>query len=722
MKLVVVANRLPYRVGPDRSLRLSPGGLVSGLLSFFRAAELRDEDYLWIGWPGKEGNEDPELREALARRRAFPVFLDAEEVEAFYHGFSNDTLWPLLHSFPCWASFSEEHWQGYVRVNEKFARAALEVLEDDDIVWIHDYQLMLVPGILRREHPALRLGFFLHIPFPAPEIFLLLPWGREILGHLLGADLIGFHTYEYTQNFMRTVTRAFGFEHEMQYVVLEDRVVRVDTFPLGVDFTRWNTCGELLEVQKEEKKLREAALGRKVVFSADRLDYTKGILGRLFSFERFLDAHPEMRENVLFMLVVVPSREQVPRYREMKEEIERKVGEINGRFSSHGRIPVHYYYRSLSFPELCAAYRTADVVLVTPLKDGMNLVAKEFVATRADLSGTLVLSEFAGSARELGEALLVNPNSPEEVARTLAVALDLPEEEKRRRLAAMRERIRRYDARRWGEDFLRALTEVSGRRIELRTRVVTEPLAKAFRAEYQEAQKAIFFLDYDGTLVPLVRDPSLAAPDPELLGLLASLARPKKNEVVVISGRSRADLERWLGQLPIALVAEHGLWIRTQEGVWEQAAEGAPEELERLKGVLEFYVDRLPQAFLEEKTFSLAFHYRKADPEMAAVVVPELVDELLQLTANSPLHVLSGHKVVEVRPAGMTKGSAARRFLRYQGFIFAAGDDVTDEDLFRALPETAIAVRVGAKPSHATYTVPTPQELRKILEAFAGRP
>ncbi|MBE3550426.1 MAG: Alpha,alpha-trehalose-phosphate synthase [UDP-forming] [Brockia lithotrophica] len=722
MKLVIVANRLPYRVRPDRSLELSPGGLVSGLLSFFRAAGLQKDEYLWIGWPGNEENNDPKLREVLANHQALPVFLDAEEVETFYHGFSNDTLWPLLHSFPCWASFSQEHWKGYVRVNEKFARAALEVLEDDDIVWIHDYQLMLVPGILRRERPALRIGFFLHIPFPAPEVFLLLPWAREILGHLLGADLIGFHTYEYTQNFMRAVTRALGFEHDMQYVVLEDRVVRVDTFPLGVDFARWNTCGELPEVQAEEKKLREAALGRKVVFSADRLDYTKGIFGRLLAFERFLEAHPETRENVLFMLVVVPSREQVPRYREMKEEIERKVGEINGRFSSHGRIPVHYYYRNLSFPELCASYRTADAVLVTPLKDGMNLVAKEFVATRSDLSGTLILSEFAGSARELGEAFLVNPNSPEELARALAIALDLPEDEKRRRLAAMRERIRRYDARRWGEDFLRALAEVSGRRIELRTRVVTEPLVAAFRAEYRKAQDAIFFLDYDGTLVPLVRDPSLAAPDPELLKLLASLARPRKSEVVVISGRSRADLERWLGQLPIALVAEHGLWIRTVEGTWEQAAEGVPEELERLRGVLEFYVDRLPQAFLEEKTFSIAFHYRKADPEMAAVIVPELVDELVQLTANSPLHVLSGHKVVEVRPAGMTKGSAARRFLRDQSFVFAAGDDVTDEDLFRALPETAITVRVGAKPSHATYTVPTPHDLRKILAAFVERP
>ncbi|MBT9253711.1 MAG: bifunctional alpha,alpha-trehalose-phosphate synthase (UDP-forming)/trehalose-phosphatase [Brockia lithotrophica] len=545
MKLVIVANRLPYRVRPDRSLELSPGGLVSGLLSFFRAAGLQKDEYLWIGWPGSEGSEDPKLRNALADHRALPVFLDAEEVETFYHGFSNDTLWPLLHSFPCWASFSQEHWKGYVRVNEKFARAALEVLEDDDIVWIHDYQLMLVPGILRRERPALRIGFFLHIPFPAPEVFLLLPWAREILGHLLGADLIGFHTYEYTQNFMRAVTRALGFEHDMQYVVLEDRVVRVDTFPLGVDFARWNTCGELPEVQAEEKKLREAALGRKVVFSADRLDYTKGIFGRLLAFERFLEAHPETRENVLFMLVVVPSREQVPRYREMKEEIERKVGEINGRFSSHGRIPVHYYYRNLSFfPELCASYRTADTVLVTPLKDGMNLVAKEFVATRSDLSGTLILSEFAGSARELGEAFLVNPNSPEELARALAIALDLPEDEKRRRLAAMRERIRRYDARRWGEDFLRALAEVSGRRIELRTRVVTEPLVAAFRAEYRKAQDAIFFLDYDGTLVPLVRDPSLAAPDPELLKLLASLARPRKSEVVVISGRSRAPSRR----------------------------------------------------------------------------------------------------------------------------------------------------------------------------------
>jgi trehalose 6-phosphate synthase/phosphatase len=570
MRLVIVSNRLPFTVCLKDGLpcfEVSSGGLTSGLCSYLEraaASAAQRLDFVWVGWPG--ASVPPEHQAAVSQHagatfNASPVFLPEESVERFYHGFCNRTLWPLFHYFPSLTRYEQEYWDEYKRVNQVFCDALLDVLRPDDLVWIHDYHLMLLPRLIRERFPDLAIGFFLHIPFPSFEVFRLLPgtWRSEIIEGLLGANLIGFHTHDYTRYFPGCVLRTVGCEHQLGTLTLRDRVVKVDTFPMGIDFEKFARAARCAETEAGVAKLRDKCLGQRVIFSVDRLDYTKGLINRLRGYELFLKRNPSAHGKVVFVLSVAPSRTGVGAYQRIKQEIEQSVGRIVGAYGNVRWTPLIYQYRNLSFDEIVVMYRLCDVALITPLRDGMNLVAKEFVASRPDQTRVLILSEMAGAAKEMGEAIIISPFHASEIALAIEQALAVPAEEQVKRNAIMQERLRRYDVNRWADDFIQALLATQKADAAQRARALMGKAHTALVQQYQTAAHRALLLDYDGTLVPFVGQPNLARPDAELLGLLSALGADPANEVLIVSGRPRGDLEEWFGHLPLALVAEHGV-------------------------------------------------------------------------------------------------------------------------------------------------------------------
>ncbi|HSD56544.1 MAG TPA: bifunctional alpha,alpha-trehalose-phosphate synthase (UDP-forming)/trehalose-phosphatase [Methanotrichaceae archaeon] len=730
MRLLIVSNRLPVTVmreGDSLRFQESVGGLASGLRAYMdnikssRSPESQ-YDYAWVGWPGVTIDES--LRDSLRYKlssefHAYPVFLSEKSMDKFYHGFSNKTIWPLFHYFTSHVQYDEDFWDQYRQVNETFCDAVTQIAKPGDLIWIHDYHLMLLPKLIRERAPDVSLGFFLHIPFPSFEVFRLLPskWRREILEGLLGADLIGFHTYDYTHYFLRCVQRILGFENNMGQIIADDHIVRADIFPMGIDFQKFKDAAVSPKVEIEKEDLKTLFAGRKVIISIDRLDYTKGIINRLQGFELFLKKNPQWHGKVVLVLVVVPSRTKVEHYQQMKRQIDEIVGKINGRCGSMNWMPIRYHYKFLPFNLLVALYSVSDVALVTPLRDGMNLIAKEYIATKADGKGVLILSEMAGASKEAGETIVINPNDIGEIADTLKAALEMPEEEQIRCNRAIQARLKRHDVTRWADDFIQTLISMQEEQKKMDARLLGQSSKEKMRKDFREAKRRLILLDYDGTLVPIARHPKMATPTVELMEFLDVMSREQKTDVVLISGRNRNELQSWFGDLGISLVAEHGVWIREKGEDWKMLKPLNNEWKQKILPLLEMHTDRLSGSFVEEKEYSLAWHYRMADPEMASIVAKELVDDLVNFTANIDVQVLQGNKVVEVRNAGLNKGDAGM-YCRSKGdfdFILAVGDDWTDEDLFKVLPETAYSIRIGMTQSYARFNLHNCSEVIKLV-------
>ncbi len=733
MRLIVVSNRLHVTVEEKEgklNYKQSSGGLATGLSSYLETMKSRNfevSEYLWIGWPGSAisaGKRAEVSSELASKYRCHPVFLSEKVMDKFYLGFCNKTIWPLFHYFPTLTNYFAEHWNQYVSVNETFCDAVLEIVKPGDIVWVHDYQLMLLPAMLRKKIPDLAIGYFHHIPFPSFEIFRLLPreWRNSILEGLLGSDLVGFHTHDYTQYFLRAVLRMLGHEHNLGAINCDNHTSVADTFPIGIDYEKFNGASKNPHVQKEIDEFKKASGDKKIILSVDRLDYTKGIINRLRGYELFLERYPQWHGHVSLLSLVVPSRTGVDQYMTMKKQIEEMVGKINGKFGSVSWTPLIYQFRSYSFEALAAAYSASDVGLVTPLRDGMNLVAKEFVASKADGRGVLVLSETAGAAREMGEAIMVNPNDVDEMTLAIKEALELPEEEQIRRNKEMQKRLKRYDISRWAEDFILKLLAVKAERSKLETKLLRGNMKKEMFEKYGKAGSRLLLLDYDGTLVPFANSPEKARPGSKLIETLKKLSAVPGNDVVIISGRERHTLEKWFGGTGIGMVAEHGAWVCEKGGAWHALKPLKNDWKHQIMQIVERCVDRLPGAFMEEKEFAVVFHYRKSDSELSALRVRELRDDLIHFTANADLQILMGNKALEIRCAGVSKEVGGMHFIvaNKPDFILSVGDDVTDEDLFKALPETVYSVKVGVERSSARYYLPGFTEVNGLLEEFSN--
>ena len=718
-KLIIVSNRLPVTIDrADGELIYFPsaGGLATGLNSLDDSLDRK-----WVGWPGKAIHDDWEreaIRTDLKDDGLVPVFLTEEEIENFYGGFSNKVVWPHFHYFTQYTDYDHDrYWEAYKEVNHKFAQAVLPLIEPGDTVWVHDYQLLLLPGLIREHAPEVAIGFFLHIPFPSYEIFRILPWREAILQGVLGSDLIGFHTFGYMRHFLSAAYRIAGHEHAFGRMQIDGRTVNVDVYPMGIDYEKY-AFFDPDEEDEGVKAIKNLASGRRLVISVDRLDYTKGIPQRIRAIGRFLAKHPEYNRQVSFVMLVVPSRDSVDQYQELKHEVETLVGEINGLYGNFDWTPIKYFYRSLSFGALNALYQRADVALITPLRDGMNLVAKEYIASKErDACGVLILSEMAGAANELTDAITVNPQDGEEVVEALDRALSMPKEEQEERLHKMQERLRKYNVSNWAEAFMKDLKRPTMKTEATAANRVNENVMSEMIADYTKASKRLLMLDYDGTLMGFKTDPQAVAPDAELMELLRVLAKAEGNTLIVNSGRDHETLERWVGGLGIDMAAEHGVW-RRRGGEWSQAPGMTNAWKQRVMEVLDDMVERTPGSFVEEKEYSLAWHYRKADKDLGAKRVREFREVLSYLTSNLDLQVLEGHKVVEIKNAGVNKGKAAATWIDGANFDFAItiGDDHTDEDTFKAMPEGAYTIKVGKGSTSARFQVDSVQEVRKLLQ------
>ena len=580
---------------------------------------------------------------------------------------------------------------------------------------------MLLPELIRAKLPDAKIGFFLHIPFPSFEIFRLLPWRSEILDGLLGADLIGFHTYSYVKHFLESVRRILGYEHTYGEITLSNRIVKVDTFPMGIDYEKFANAASDSKVQREIDKIRKNLGDRKIILSIDRLDYTKSIPQRLEAFDLFLDKYPEFKAKITFIVVAVPSRTKVEHYRLLKKQVDELIGKINGKYGTLGWTPIWYIYRSLPFHTLAALYSIADIALITPYRDGMNLIAKEFIASKADSKGVLILSEMAGAAEELGEALIVNPNNREAIAEALREALLMTDEEQIERNKVIQQRLQRYSVKRWAMDFVDSLMQVKKLQQDLSTKRLTDEIKIKLLDDYSKSKARLILLDYDGTLVHFAEKPEKAKPAEELLKLLTSLAHNVKNEIVIISGRNRETLDKWFGHLDIGLVAEHGAWIKERSKEWETIEPLENDWKTEILPVLEVYVDRTPGSFIEEKEFSLVWHYRNCDAELAAVRAKELKDVLLNLTANLDIGVIEGNKVIEIKNINVNKGRAVLEWIskKQWDFVLAIGDDLTDEDIFAVLPDTAYSIKVGLGSSRAKFYMESVDKVRALLKSIS---
>jgi trehalose 6-phosphate synthase/phosphatase len=720
-KLIIISTRLPVSVSKDNGvihIFPSSGGLVTGMSS---VSESRDS--VWVGWPGiasdKLTKQDKQyITDELAKHKCSPVFLTQEQLDNYYSGYSNATLWPLFHYFVSRTVHRDRYWHAYKEVNELFLKETKQFITADSQIWVHDYQLMLLPGLLREKYPRSSIGFFLHTPFPSFEIFRLIPERESLLKGLLGADLVGFHTYDYASHFLSSVHRTLGLEKSLREIKYGDRVVRVDAFPIGIDYDKYAIAPRRNQVKQLLRAFNLIKEKTKLIVSVDRSDYTKGIPARLDAYEEFLNKNPNYVEKVVMVVLAVPTRSDVKEYQDLRLDIEQKVSRINGTFSTIDWTPIVYRYQSLPFEELSALYAMADVMLVTPLRDGMNLVAKEYVATHHNGGGVLVLSEMAGAASELTDAIQVNPYNQSMVSAAIKQALEMPMKEQKTRMRAMQKRISTYTVARWAEDFISQLTD-SGN-TNAHAKYADETMRKSIKKDYQEAKKRLILLDYDGTLQRFVSTPdaSDARPTKQVRNVLKKLSKDPANNIVIVSGRPKRTIDAFFSGLGLGMIAEHGGWV-LKIGRWVQSGSASKKWKKLVKPILEEYTTRTPGAEIEEKDFSFVWHYRNVLPDLAYVRSKELKADLNKLLKGSEIDVFQGQKILDIKPHSLHKGAQVAEMLGedHWDFIMAIGDDYTDEDMFRVLPRRAFSFHVGD--NHATdarFQLNTVDEVIEMLE------
>jgi len=713
--LINVSNRLPVTVG--KTIEKTSGGLVSALEGVEKAY-----DFKWIGWSGEVVDNAAE-RERISsllieQYQYFPLFLSKRDKVGYYTGFSNTSLWPLLHYHPHVAGYQEGWYDRYLSVNQRFAETIAEVAGSGDMVWIHDYHLMLVPEILRKIRTDLKIGFFLHTPFPSYEIFRCHPRREELLKGLLGADLIGFHTFGYLRHFRSTILRILGIESATGQITNENQVTKIGVYPIGINSTKFQEEMLTDEFRKCLNEFRQIYQGKAVVLNVERLDYTKGIPHKLDAIEKFLNENEEMQNKIVFIFIAVPSRKSVKEYISLLQRIERRISQINGKYSSLINIPLHFVNRPVnSFSELCALYSMADVALVTPLIDGMNLVAKEYIACQQEKNGVLILSEFAGAAQELPNALIVNPYDRNEVAQSLQLALRLSQTEKEKMMIPMKERVLKYDALYWAKTFIDDLAaEIPEEDMPVETITLNQDALKPL----QSAQNLALFLDYDGTLSEIKKKPAEAVPDEHIKTLFHLMERPGGPDIYLISGRKQVDMDEWFAGYDFNLIAEHGYYYKLgASSNWEiYDSQADLSWKEQIIDVFQLYSGMTPGSFIEEKTSSVVWHYRNADPEFGSWKANQLVSELYEMLSNLPVEIHHGKKIVEICSIQINKGAVVEYFVQLNNYdaVLCAGDDETDESVFRLSDDRLITIKVGSRAeTSALYRVASPKIFRGLL-------
>ena len=736
MDLVVVSNRLPVDrvIGADgqESWQTSPGGLVTAM-----EPVVRNLDCLWIGWPGSIDDEvAPFEHDGL---RLHPVALSEAEHKAYYEGFSNDTIWPLYHDLIAKPAYHRRWWEHYQAVNRRFADIVAEQAPEGAIVWVHDYQLQLVPGLLRKMRPDLTIAFFLHIPFPARTLFAQLPWRRQIIEGLLGADVIGFQRVQDAHYFRLTAERYADVHANGNLIVVpaDDgrpaRTVLAQEFPISIDTEMFASLARDPKVVARAREIRtELGDPERLVFGVDRLDYTKGIRHRLKAFDELLREEDVQPGEAVLVQVASPSRERVTAYRRLREEVEGTVGRINGEHGTVGWTPVVYLHRGFPREEMVALYLAADVVVVTALRDGMNLVAKEYVACRADERGVLVLSEFAGAADELEDAVLVNPHDIERLKTAFVRAIHMPESEQQRRMAAMRRQVSENDVAHWAASFLRAVQRAAGETAD-RLSTADSPGARIPAPEFLPESldsklrrlagegELVVACDFDGTLSPIAPTPEEARVLPRAEQALTVLQQSPGVHVALITGRTIESLAETGVHIEGRVVSgSHGVEMQGLPG----AAGSQPLTDEETKQ-LEALERRLTRLFrdeegvrIERKAFGVAVHTRLVSGEARS---DELLEAAAALGTSLRFTPREGKRLREFAVRQSTKADAVATLHRAfpAAPVLFFGDDVTDEDAFKALAHDDIGVRVGPGETAASERLDSPVAVAAALARLA---
>lgn len=801
-RLFVASFRLPLSVeiGDDGQVKSSIAtgslGLVSAFKDLIGRVPIR-----WVGAPGQtfqdSGQLPPEERKKMethfksTRHRKTigllsygPLFPDEDDAAA-HQEFCNSVMWPLFHYIPLnfagERTFHVDMFAAYARVNQFYAEALIDewkrsgIDEADAMFWIHDFHLFLVPKILRDRLPNARIGFFLHTPFPAGEVFRALAPRQELLEGVLGADLIGFHTYDYARHFLSACERLLGLTTKPDAVDNKGVFVQVGIYPFGIDADTFRTAMKQSKVQELRDDIRESLAGKKIILGVDRLDYIKGIPHKLLAIERFLETHPEWVGRVVMLQVTTPSRTASEEYHAFRSEILEMVGRINGRFATVEDMPIHYRERAMDFEQLCALYSVADVAVITSLRDGMNLVSYEYIACQKEHNGVLVLSEFTGAAQNLPGALLVNPWNVEEVSDAIYQSLEMPEHERELKHQKLYRHVIMRTAAAWGVSYIDDLVKYSAERREKAKQLVQLPFEEIYSSYRQAKGKRVFFLDYDGTLRKFESQPELAEPTEQIQEVLRRLTSCDQNIVFLVTGRQKGIMMEWFRGAGLGFSVEHGFSVRwpdhlrdkfggrendnlgeddeefvglerqrsvsfcPDDETWDDLM--SPHDLIAMRDALEVagsllrrIEDCTPTSFLSKKESAYSWHFREADPDFAVIRAHDARLALEEVLAGSPMEVLMGQKILYVRPKGVNKGAAVEEILRRlmkhgetPSWIFSIGDDRTDEDMFTKLysetegTDTVVnTCTVGRKITTAKYYVNDVDEVMELLEGIVN--
>lgn len=789
-RLFVASFRLPLTVeiGDEGEVKSSISNGSLGLFSAFREL-LGRVPIKWLGAPGQtfhEGEERRKMeiyfgskrtRKSMGLLSYVPLFPNEEDAEK-HQEFCNSVMWPLFHYMPLnlgERTYHVDTFSAFERVNQFYADRLLDewqrsgCAEADAMFWIHDFHLFLVPQMLRDRLPNAQIGFFLHTPFPAGEVFRALAPRKELLEGVLGADLLGFHTYDYARHFLSACERLLGLTVEPNVVDNMGVCVQVGIYPFGIDADTFKAAMKQSIVKDIASSLKESFDGKKIIIGVDRLDYIKGIPHKLLAIEHFLETHPEWIGRVVVLQITTPSMSASEEYQAFRSEILEMVGRINGRFATIEDMPIHYREHPMTFEELCALYSIADVAIITSLRDGMNLVSHEYIVCQREGNGVLILSEFTGAAQNLPGAVLVNPWNVEEVSDAIYQSLEMPDFERELKHQKLYRHVVMHTASAWGVRFIDDLQKYSSKRREKAKKLVALP-AEVVCQSYRYAKgKRLFFFDYDGTLRKYESQPELAEPTQRLLEALKKLSSCDDNIVFIVTGRQKSTMVDWFRGIGVGFAVEHGFSLRWPDhlrdhfrgkkepdpeldDVWNRWENGyivgrddtwddlmstkdliaMRDALETAGALLRRIEDCTPSSFLAQKESAFSWHFRDADPDFAVSRAHDARQALEEVLVGSPMEVLMGQKILYVRPKGVHKGAAVGeviRLLEERGelpkWVLSIGDDRTDEDMFKELykltKDKDVVVNtctVGRKTTAAKYYVSGVEDVLAVLEAL----
>lgn len=695
---IIVSNRLPFSYDKaTKKLKPCSGGLVTAIKGV-----KTDDQVVWVGSAAqkipKKLMDEFQAKEPM---RYSSVYLEQNLYDTYYNDFCNDVLWPILHYETDHVKYREYAWEAYKKVNQIFAEHILKIAKAQDIIWIHDFHLFLVPELLKKANPKLKIGFFLHVPFPSSEIFRQLPCRYEILKSMIFSDLVGFHDYSYLRHFSSSVYNVLGIHNSMLEIKYSHHICKMGVYPVSIDTYDFLKKSNGTSTKKYFNQYQQNKNGIKYLLGVDRLDYTKGILLKLEAFKFLLESHPELIGKIQLIQIAVPSRTEVPEYVQLRKDVERLVGEINGKFSTIDYIPVRYIFNSINIHELLALYRISDVLFVTSKRDGMNLVCLEYVtAQQEDDPGVVILSEFAGAASTLSRAILINPMDIAKTAKTVFDVLYLDKDERIERNTTMINFLKNYTASDWASAFI---NDLGNRDIEHRTKTIDLSHKKTLNEVIRKIRNknSILLLDYDGTLAPIHNHPEDAIIEDDMKEVIKRLAKDNNKEIVIVSGRPVNFLQKQFKGIDVYIAGEHGgVFYDWKRKKWRTlVSSGKNIWYEQALEIVRLYTKRTPSSFMEKKDHAITWHFRNAPADFGEFQARKLVVDLETSLANMPVNVIMGKKVVEIKAVEANKGYFANwfseRYLNKHEQIVAMGDDRTDEDMFSTLAPDAITIKVG---------------------------